>query len=68
MRYDYECPNGHVVELRRKADERDDPATCPKCKQPMRRRFCAGMAVIWQGRFHDPWAQKKDTDGLGSTW
>jgi len=72
--YDYECANGHIVEMSRKMEERDLPLYCPLCnrydgtKNMMKRLMTAGMAVIWQGNFHDPSMQKQDLDGMGSTW
>ena len=65
--YVYRCPAGHDAELRRPADNRDDPATCA-CGQALKRLITMPMAVVWQGRFHDPSMQKKDTDGLGPSW
>jgi len=74
--YEYECQVGHVVEMRRPVDQRDDPVECLGCTHipgeiptpMMKRRLTAGMAVIWNGKFHDPWAQKKP-DALGDrTW
>lgn len=42
MIYEYECPNGHKQDLRRKVAERDDPADCAVCGGPMRRMISRG--------------------------
>lgn len=66
--YEYVCPSGHSVDVSRPVDKRDNPVACPDCAQLMHRKPAAGMAVLWQGKFHDPWAQKKP-DALGDrTW
>jgi len=67
--YDFKCPScGTTIERQARVEKRDDPVECPHCGCVMKRMITGGMAVIWQGKFHDPWAQKEDTDGLGSSW
>ena len=63
--YPYACPTcGNAADVQRPVDERDQPMTCLVCQAPMKRQPAVGMAVVWAGKFHDPWAAKKQ-DALG---
>jgi putative FmdB family regulatory protein len=67
--YDFKCPEcDSVIEQHLRVDDRNKPIECPHCGCVMQRMITTGMAVVWQGRFHDRWAQKQDMDGLGSSW
>lgn len=44
--YEFECPKGHRVEEVRRVDNRHDPITCKKCKQPMELQISAPATPV----------------------
>ena len=64
--YPFACPNGHTKDIVLPMNERDSLQQC-KCGEYMFREMATGMAVIWQGRWHDQWRDKPggENDGLG---
>ena len=67
--YDFMCQDcGNAIEKRVHVDDREKVYKCEMCHGGMRRVFSWPLAVIWQGKFHDPWAKKMDWDGLGPEW
>lgn len=59
--YEFKCPNEHRALVVAHADDRDKlEITCEFDGLPMKRIPTAPMAVLWAGRFHSPWAKKKD--------
>lgn len=59
--YEFLCPGGHRAKVVAHADDRDKiDVKCELCEQPMKRVPTAPMAVLWAGRFHSPWAKKRD--------
>ena len=68
-RYDFICDTcGEELEVSTPAENRERIIVNCRNGHKMRRAMTVPMAVIWTGAFHDPWAQKQDRDGLGSTW
>ena len=53
--YDYQCPNGHETEELRKADDRDTPALCRLCDEPLERKASriAYPGIVDKGRAAD---------------
>ena len=67
MIYPFTCANGHSTERILRMDERDLMQACGICGETLKRQMATGMAVIWQGRWHDQWRDKPggENDGLG---
>lgn len=66
--YVFRCPQGHRVEREMPADERNLQRFCPEHGDAMKRMPTVPLTVLWEGKFHSPWAQKKP-DALGDrTW
>jgi len=58
--YDYKCCLGHVWEERRKADDRNQPATCPICKRDGTLTFKSAPRVLWfPGTTRSPFKETK---------
>lgn len=59
MIYDYKCPNGHIVTLHRKMDERNDLVTC-SCGEEMTLKI--GCPTIGTAVSSDKWADMHEKE------
>lgn len=49
--YVFQCPEGHVVEIKAPMGDSDIGRICPEHHAKMKRQYAPPLAVQWEGKF-----------------